>query len=145
MALPTPSPSTAALVTGASSGIGVDLARELAGRGHNVVLVARPPVGGVDSIEHGTFMDEPDVALMKEHKMRSVDLAILVGVSEGLVSDMLNYKKGLSKEVIRKLAAHFKVKQEAFNRPYKLKIAGDQSELNSGIINQSATQHVARH
>lgn len=41
MALPEPSPDSTALVTGASSGFGVEIARELAKRGHGVTLVAR--------------------------------------------------------------------------------------------------------
>ena len=61
-------------------------------------------------------------SLMKEHKLKAVDLAKLLQVSEGLVSDMLHYKKGLSKETIRILAERFKLGQEAFNRHYELAI-----------------------
>src|SRR5690554_6367217 len=58
-------------------------------------------------------------SFMHDHGLKSKDLVELLGISKGYVSDILNYKKGLSKAVIRKLAARFNVSQEAFNRPYK--------------------------
>ena len=57
---------------------------------------------------------------MQENKLKPVDLAKQIKISKGLCSDILNYRRGLSKEVIRKLSDHFKVSQELFNKPYKL-------------------------
>lgn len=59
-------------------------------------------------------------SFMKEHGLKAKDLFEILDISKGYVSDILHYKKGLSKEVIRKLAEYFKVSQEAFNRPYPL-------------------------
>jgi len=65
---------------------------------------------------------------MEEQKLRAADLVQLLGVSKGYVSEILNYKKGMSKEVIRKLAERFKVSHEAFNRAYKLKAIPDKNK-----------------
>jgi len=74
--------------------------------------------------EHTTLNEvDPIVllhSLMHDRKMKAKDLVEVLGVSKSLVSEILNYKKGLSKEIIRSLSAYFKVSQEAFNRPYKI-------------------------
>ena len=89
--------------------------------------------------EHSTFDDADPVellkGLMKDHKMKAVYLARLLNVSEGLVSDMLNYKKGLSKDTIRILSEKFKLNQEAFNRHYKLKMPVNSKSRQSRTTN----------
>jgi HTH-type transcriptional regulator / antitoxin HigA len=89
--------------------------------------------------EHNSFEDQDPVelihSLMKENNLKSKDLVSILGVSKGLVSDILNYKKGLSKEIIRTLSNHFKLSQEAFNRPYKLKLAINTHLKNASLMN----------
>lgn len=86
--------------------------------------------------EHNTFMEVDPVQLLhsflKDHQLKAKDLVKILEVSKGYISDILHYKKGLSKEVIRALSDYFKVSQEAFNRPYKLK-----SPINSKLRNAS--------
>ena len=69
MALPTPSHSARALVTGASQGIGLAIARDLARYGHNLILVAR----------RGEVLQEIADELESRHgvivEVRAVDLA----------------------------------------------------------------------
>jgi HTH-type transcriptional regulator / antitoxin HigA len=76
--------------------------------------------------EHNTFTDVDPIrllrSLMDDHNLKAKDLADLLMVSKGYVSDILNYKEGLSKDSIRILAERFKLNQEAFNRPYKLAV-----------------------
>lgn len=74
--------------------------------------------------DHNTFDAVDPIRLlhsfMEDHQLKPKDLVEILGISKGYISEILHYKKGLSKDVIRKLAVRFKVSQEAFNRPYKL-------------------------
>lgn len=60
-------------------------------------------------------------SLMDDHELNQNDLAEIAGVGKSYISEILNYKKRMSKKVIRNIADHFKIRQEALNRPYKLK------------------------
>ncbi len=72
---------------------------------------------------------------MDEHNMKAKDIVDILDISKGYVSDILNYKKGLSKDVIRKLAEHFKLSQEAFNRPYKVIVPENSHLRNASVMN----------
>jgi len=91
--------------------------------------------------EHNTFLELDPIellhSLMEEHNLKSKDLVKILGVSKGLVSDILNYKKGLSKEIIRRMAQYFNLSQEAFNRPYKLKVCVNVHLRNANVMNTS--------
>lgn len=89
--------------------------------------------------EHNSFKDSDPVELLRylmdENKLKAVDLAKLLGISKSLMSDILHYRRGLSKEIIRKLAERFKVSQELFNRSYKLVSPVNTHLKNERIMN----------
>ena len=74
--------------------------------------------------EHTIFNELDPVellsSLMAVRNMKATELAQHLNTSRGNLSDILNYKRALSKDMIRKLASLFKLSQEAFNRQYKL-------------------------
>lgn len=89
--------------------------------------------------QHRTIAEKDPIALlhslMMEHKMKAKDLVKILGISKGTISEILHYQKGLSKEVIRKLSDHFKLRQEAFNRQYKLKSSYNNRLKNACVMN----------
>ena len=74
-------------------------------------------------------------SLMSDHNLKAKDLTEILDLTKGTVSKILNYQKGLSKETIRKLADQFKLNQEAFNRPYKLKNPVNRKYKNAALMN----------
>lgn len=63
-------------------------------------------------------------SLMNDHGLSQNDLADIAGVGKSNISEILNYKKRMSKKVIRNIADHFKIRQEALNKHYRLEGEG---------------------
>lgn len=88
MSLPAAATSSTVLITGASSGIGTELARELAGRGFNVTLVARREdrlralgddfrrAHGIRADVHATDLADADARAELIHALRSGQLEV---------------------------------------------------------------------
>ena len=89
--------------------------------------------------EHSTLNTADPVEILKylmdEHKLKAKDIAVILNVNKSTVSEILHYRKGFSKEIIRKLAERFKVRQEAFNRPYKLISTLNSHLRDAGVMN----------
>ena len=89
--------------------------------------------------ENNSFKDSDPIeilkAIMDEHELKAKDLVSILGLTKGTISKILNYQKGLSKDTIRKLSDHFKISQEAFNRPYRLKNEVNRRYRNASLMN----------
>jgi HTH-type transcriptional regulator/antitoxin HigA len=59
-------------------------------------------------------------ALMEEHNLNQTKLADIADIGKSYMSQILHYKKRMSKKVIRNIANYFKINQENLNRPYSL-------------------------
>ena len=97
MTLPAPDPTRTAVVTGASSGIGAEIARELAVRGHGVCLVARRAERLAELAEELAATGVRAEVLATDLSDRQARAGLLGRVEAlGLIPDILVNNAGLS-------------------------------------------------
>lgn len=59
-------------------------------------------------------------ALMKENGYSGTKLSQELAISKSVISEILNYKRGFSKDVIRKIARKFGMGEQSFMKEYEL-------------------------
>lgn len=59
-------------------------------------------------------------ALMAENELTGYKLSKELGISQSVISDIIHYKRGFSKDLIRKLSQKFGVGQQSFLKEYEL-------------------------
>ena len=61
-------------------------------------------------------------SLLKDSLISQTELSKSINVSRQLISDILNYRRNISKDMMIKLSKYFSMSQEAFSREYNLKL-----------------------
>lgn len=61
-------------------------------------------------------------SLLRDSEISQAELAQSIDVSPQLISDILNYRRNISKDVVLKLSNYFSMTEKAFSRKYDLKI-----------------------
>ena len=77
----------------------------------------------IESIGNSEDMNPVEILqyLMEENELTKAALARELNVSRQLITEILNYKRNISKRMIYKLSERFKMQQSAFSREYELK------------------------
>src|SRR5699024_9127589 len=85
----------------------------------------------------GPELDPVDLvkAFMEDHGLNQTELGEIAGVGKSYISEILNYKKRMSKKVIRNISNHFKVQQSALNKPYRLD--GEKMHRHSELVSEA--------
>ena len=60
-------------------------------------------------------------SMLDDEQISKSQLARELGTSRQLISDILRYRRNISKDMVTKLSTFFKMRPEAFSRPYVLK------------------------
>ena len=74
------------------------------------------------------------VSLMEDSNITQSELARELKVSKQLISDIINYRRGISKNLVKKLSDYFSMTQEAFSRDYNIpSVKQNTQSINSSI------------
>jgi len=60
--------------------------------------------------------------IIEEEAISKSELANQLNVSKQLMSDILSYRRAISLNMVNRLSSRFKMRPQAFSRPYKLKV-----------------------
>lgn len=60
-------------------------------------------------------------SIIQDESISKAELARDLGTTRQLISDILRYRRNISKNMVIKLSDRFAMRPEAFSRPYKLK------------------------